>query len=478
MKPHQLFAFGLFVAAPLMLLLMIHPAEGVHVFGDVYLQFPSFKETFYPEMDTLRDDSLDLKYNMDNPETMKRRLDSLRNTRLQIHYPNGDPELLYDLFTSMSELGPGKKALHILHFGGSQIEGDRITEHLRAQLQEKFGGNGPGWLPAVPYVGSRSVSIEHSDNWKRYALYGAIDSTVQHNHFGGLGIYGRFSEPADSVNADTLSRQAWIHYKSRSGADSHVRSFNKFSLCYGFNSRPVKLSLYGGDQILHETLLQSTERTELFQYTLPHARRDIRLEFSGSDSPEVYGVSLTGSSGILISNISLRGQSGTHFWTQPSHQLRTMFGTSNVKLIILQFGANVVPYTTTDALIQEYCKRFGKNIEYLKKIIPGVSVIVIGPADMAMKKGTEWISYPMLEPLRDAMKETAFASGAAYWDPYEAMGGAGTIMQWVTVDPPLAVNDHVHFTIDGAKVIAQWFYDAFLNDYENYQEWKKAENDE
>jgi lysophospholipase L1-like esterase len=346
-------------------------------------------------------------------------------------------------------------------------------------MQERFGGKGPGWLPAVPFVGSRSVLIEHSDNWSRHALYGAIDTTVQHNHYGGLGIYARFSEPTDSlttdsITVDTLSKQAWIHYRSRGSADWHVKSFNKFTICYGYNTQPVKLRLLDGDQVLHETLLEPTDRTAIFQYKLPHARREIKLEFEGSDSPEVYGVSLEGTSGVLVSNISLRGQSGTHFWTQPSQQLKTMFGGSNVKLIILQFGANVVPYTTTDALVQEYCYRFGKNIEYLKRLIPGVSVIVIGPADMAMKQGTEWVSYPMLPALRDAMKDVVFTSGAAYWDPYEAMGGAGTIMQWVNANPPLAVNDHVHFTIDGAEKIAQWFYDAFIKDYDKYLEKKEC----
>jgi lysophospholipase L1-like esterase len=359
-----------------------------------------------------------------------------------------------------------------LHFGGSQIEGDRITEHLRALLQEKFGGQGPGWLPAVPYVGSRSFSIEYSDNWQRHALYGLVDSTIVHNHYGALGLYARFTEHADSLGNDTTTHHAWIGYGSRYGADARAKSFSRFTMFYGHNTQPFQFRLFGGEQLLCDTLLESSETTELFQFSSPQISRDIRLEFSGKDSPEVYGISLEGTSGVHVSNISLRGQSGTHFWTQPRQQLRTMFGASRVRLIILQFGANAVPYSDTEDLILEYADRFGKNIEYLKKCVPGVAVIVIGPADMAMKQGTEWVTYPMLTRMRDALKNSAFESGAAYWDPYEAMGGAGTIMQWVNADPSLAASDHVHFTAEGAEKIAQWFYEAFIKDYENYFKWK------
>ncbi len=473
-KPHQLLAFGLLVAAPLIFLLTIYPSNGLHVFGDFYLEFPSFSETFLPATDSLEVNVPGIR-GVDDADLLQHKRDSLQVLRMQIRYPDHDPSLFYDLFASLSELDSSGRSIHILHFGGSQIEGDRITEHLRADFQARFGGTGPGWLPAVPYVGSRSFLIEYSDNWKRHALYGLVDSTIQHNHFGALGIYAQFAEESDSVQTDTTTKEAWIEYKSRFGADEHVKTFKNIALFYGYNRDTVRLRLIGGKDTLAETLLSPTERTEAFTYQLRRPRRDIRLEFSGSVSPEIYGVSLKGSSGINVSNISMRGQSGTHFWTQPQQQLKEMFEASDVRLIILQYGANVVPYMDTEEEISEYAQRFGQNIEYLKRLIPGVSVIVIGPADMAEKQGTKWVSYLLLPQLRDVMKQTAFKAGAAYWDPYAAMGGAGKIMEWVNANPPLAASDHVHFTIDGAEVIARWFYDAFIQDYENYLEWRAGQ---
>jgi lysophospholipase L1-like esterase len=277
------------------------------------------------------------------------------------------------------------------------------------------------------------------------------------------------------MHVDTTTKQAWIQYASRYGADTHVKTFKDLTLFYGYSKDTFALRIVGGNDTLTEVALPPTEYTESFEYPLPRPRRTIRLEFSGKESPEIYGVSLKSTSGVVVSNISMRGQAGTHFWTQPEQQLKKMFSASDVQLIILQYGANVVPYMSTDYEVSGYAYRFGKNIEYLKKLIPGVAVIIIGPADMAQKQGVKWISYPILPRLRDAMKETAFSNGAAYWDPFEAMGGAGKMMEWVIADPPLAVNDHVHFTIDGAEIIARWFYDAFIRDYNNYLELKACE---
>jgi hypothetical protein len=239
-------------------------------------------------------------------------------------------------------------------------------------------------------------------------------------------------------------------------------------LFYGNSPHPVEIKLEGNDEILHIDTLPPSEKTAVFRYTLPRNRRELTLQFAGKESPEIYGVSLEGSSGVMVSNVSMRGQAGTHFWGQPAQQMRAMLGASDVRMIILQYGANAVPYADTQERIDEYCVRFGKNIEYLKRIAPDAEVLVIGPADMAMKQGTAWVTYPNLEQMRDAMKAAVLAAGAAYWDPYAAMGGAGTIQQWVLSEPPLAVVDHVHFTLDGAEIIAHWFYDAMIKDYEEY----------
>lgn len=104
----------------------------------------------------------------------------------------------------------------------------------------------------------------------------------------------------------------------------------------------------------------------------------------------------------------------------------------------------------------------------IKKIAPDVPVIVIGVADMSVQEGDHYVSYPNIEKVRDALKTASLESGVAYWDLYEAMGGKNSMPSWVFADPPLASSDFVHFNPEGAKIIANMFYNALMFEYNRY----------
>lgn len=492
MKLHELLLFGLCVAVPSFLLLILHPRDGITLFGEVTLQFPSFRETFTPGSDSLRQQVASI---IESSEVIKesdpaelRRLDSLRSVKfrdslrreqLKLHIPPTLDTALYPLFKKLDSINTLGAPLHIIHFGDSQIEGDRITDFFRFKMQTRFGGTGPGWLPAVPFVGSRSVSIENSENWQHYAMYGIRDSTIDHNIYGPLGIYGRFTPiPSDSLPVDTSINTATINYQSRGSAYQTAKQFERVRILYGNAPEPFHLKVLRGEQVIFEDTLKSTLSTQSVDIRLPSKSRSVSLEVRAAVSPDVYVVSLEGNKGILVDNVGLRGQSGTHFQSIPASQWVKTFENMETGLIILQFGGNTMPYVNDTTDIRNFTRRFGANIRHLRRFCKNCSVIVIGPADMARKESVEWETFPFLTEMRNMLKQTAFAEGAAYWDPCEAMGGEGAIQQWVLADPPLALADHIHFTIAGGELIAQWFYDALMREYEAYQQREKEKDAE
>ncbi|MBL4862157.1 MAG: hypothetical protein JKY09_03955, partial [Crocinitomicaceae bacterium] len=56
---------------------------------------------------------------------------------------------LHTFFQTLSSVAADKKKISILHYGDSQIEGDRMTSYIRQRIQDQFGGNGPGLIPAT-----------------------------------------------------------------------------------------------------------------------------------------------------------------------------------------------------------------------------------------------------------------------------------------------------------------------------------------
>jgi hypothetical protein len=492
-KLRQIVYFGLFLSLMGLGLFALHPSQGIPLPGGAQLYFPTLAEVFSPATDRERrgnlsailaeEDDIESEAYKKLSLTEKKRMDSIRATQvkdsirarhLSIRYPGGNKSILYSLFEALEKAASADHPIHILHYGDSQIEGDRMTSYIRHKLQERFGGRGPGWLPAVPLAYPQSIFVKHSDNWRRAHFYGLRDSTVVHRTYGHQAIFGRYCPyPIDSLPADTTTHTAWISYKSMRTSYSNTKSFRDFRMFYGKNTQPVSFQLWAKDSLVQEAVLPPGTNTRTLRYKFVHPVSEITLRFRGKDSPDIYGVSLDGHRGVQVNNIGMRGDAGTSFLALDGEPFHVAFAQFDIRLIIMQFGGNAVPYAKTEQGIKAYGQRFKRNIDYMKRLAPQAAIIVIGPSDMSMLDGTDWKTYPALPQVRDALKQAAYEAGAAYWDLYEAMGGKNSMTEWVNATPPLAIKDHAHFTDRGARKASQWFVNALIKDYLEYEQLKK-----
>jgi lysophospholipase L1-like esterase len=207
----------------------------------------------------------------------------------------------------------------------------------------------------------------------------------------------------------------------------------------------------------------------------------VRIVFQGSSSPDVYGVSLEGESGIVLDNIAMRGASGVIFSRLDRNSTSAMLRSEPVGLVLLQYGGNTVPYIKDEKHAQQYAARLARQIRLLKLWLPQASFVLIGPSDMSKKEGTDYVTYDAVPWVRDALKNMSMKEEIGFWDIYGAMGGRNSMPQWVNADPPLAGADHIHFTPKGAKQIAEWLFTAFdevINPKEEMNEEMKSAEDE
>lgn len=490
MRPAHIVLFGTAVLLVSLLIQFIHPANGIKITKNFRLYFPSVQDIFSPQNhedkariqailmeEILADSGSAQEQNQYDSTRMAFVRDSIRSAQLAIYYPGNDKSLLYRFFRALDQSKHAKRPIHIVHYGDSQIEGDRITSYLRYRLQKQFGGSGPGWLPVAPLAYPRSMILSHSDNWKSYHFYNRGDSLVSHRMFGHLGIFSRFVPyPADSAAKDSLTQTAWVSYKASSRSYANTRLFKDVRIFYGNNAQPVKFELVYKDSVMMDITLPPGTIPQVVRYTFNEHVNQVTFQFSGPDSPDVYGVSLDGTQGVMVHNVALRGDSGANFTSLEIESFKIAFGEFNIPLFVLQFGGNAVPYATTENRIKAYASNFRRNIQLLKRLEPESSVIVIGPSDMSVLEGTNWITYPQLPSLRDALKNATLEAGAAYWDLYEAMGGQGSMKEWVNTDPPLAIKDYAHFTDKGALKVSQWFTEALLKDYQEYKQRKESDS--
>jgi lysophospholipase L1-like esterase len=407
-----------------------------------------------------------------NPKALKKKRkkqaktaknDSVRSLIQALEFPPNEDTLLNSFFRNLKNIRDNDKLIRILHYGDSQIEGDRITSYFRNQMQKEFGGGGVGLLPIKP-VNSASLSYasQISDNWMRYSVQSKkkFDGDVQ---FGPLGNFFRFSNLEDTLNEEA---EAWILLEHPNSANIKASKFNRVKVLMTGNRTPVFVELKKGDDILDADFYPSSKNLKIINYKVDTGSRNLLITLRGNDSPNVFGVSLDCDKGIAIDNIPLRGSSGLEFtriYKDPYHQI---LKTLNVKLIILQFGVNAV--ISMSKSVDRFEKSFLKQLKVLRESHPEIPVIVVGVSDISENTGDGYVTHEGVEKIRDAQRRAAFATNCVFWDLYKGMGGKNSMPGWVFAEPALAQKDFTHLNALGARIIGEMFYRSLMNEYEKY----------
>ncbi|MDR2806421.1 MAG: hypothetical protein LBB85_12470 [Dysgonamonadaceae bacterium] len=375
----------------------------------------------------------------------------------RISMPNEDWNYLNDFFAGLDSCRTRQEIVHILHYGDSQIESDRITGGIRRRLQDRFGGEGPGLLPAVQPLPSVSVGQSASENINRYIVSGMHQNRASHKRYGVLGQVGEMSgESSMSVIA-----------RNWKNTDENVRKFQTIRLFVGRDKNFKARLTSSGKEIVKETVTGVASPVKVYTWQLPEPVNKFSLRLSGSG--EIYGVAVDGTSGVAVDNVPFRGSSGTFFSTLDSAVMASMFKELNARLILLEFGGNMMPAIRSNKAIQAYQNNLSEQIVYLRKVCPEAKILLIGPADMSTKVNGKLCTYPFLEPMIEAMKVAAVSNGAAFWNMYEVMGGNNSMMEWVKHSPALAAPDYIHFTVKGADRMAALFCETLMVYYDYYR---------
>lgn len=378
-----------------------------------------------------------------------------------IQFPVADSLGMAKLAQALRQVRTGG-VLRILHFGDSQIEGDRITGDIRDALQALYGGEGPGIQPLVPFVPMAAVAHTSEGTWTRMVSFGRANDKSPTNRYGPRGISHRYAAKA------TTGPEAKVRFSPRSYGYPRARRSRSFALLHGPSRGPVEIKWYANDTLWKIDYLDSNARGGALHAMATHPIKSLSLEFRGL-SPDWYGMTLDGISGVRVDNIAMRGADGLSFTRMDRGHFMASLQLEPVGLVMLQFGGNAVPYFKSKEAVQRYGEAFRRQIRLFQEALPGANILVVGPSDMAVKDGLNWVSYPFVEEVRNALKAAAFAEGAAFFDVMELMGGPGGMVDWVNQNPPLAGPDHIHFTPRGAKKVAKAMVQSIQEELQRHE---------
>jgi len=492
MKPLRTFIFFIAVLVLLLLVSLLFPEQGVGIGGDHTLTFMSLSELnredssanrlaleLLLEGSTVTDDpesepepepepepeaDIDASVAVED-EALKTRVIPVNTDRLKkvvhrIEFADAGSSMLHPFLRSLEDIASGKKPSgRILHFGDSQIENDRMTALIRYRMQRHFGGTGTGLVPAIPlYSGSLSYRQEESGDWLRYTYFGKRDSSIVHKSYGIMGAF---------ASVPTAEDESWpmLYYRfntsRRGGKVQRVRVFMHSYV----DGASVAFRV---DEGISDTLRGLPDGFSVADFQYTEELKEVGIHFDLPEGGRIYGISFESEGGVHVDNIAMRGGSGLIFTSMNQASQQSMLDELSPGLILLQYGGNVVPYMSPSY----YRRGFKKQLNLFRELCPGVPVLVIGPADMAVREEGHFNTYPGLEGIRDALRDAALESGYGFWDLYEAMGGHNSMASFVEADPPLASTDYVHFTNLGVNLVAEMFYNALMLEYTEFESQK------
>lgn len=380
----------------------------------------------------------------------------------RIVYPAGDPGFpvrLRALFEGES--------CRILHYGDSQLEGDRISGYLRQRLQAIFGGSGPGFIPIKQVYEQMAAHVTVSDNWERLAAFDPTQEPVSDKNYGLYASLSRFTGRAtmtsdSSANDGAAAESTFIRINPSYRSYPALRRFNTIGLHYGNADAPVKVTVSSGDSVVNETLLIADGMYHCLEIRTGGTPEELRFIFEGVPSPDFYGLTLDGGKGISLDNIAMRGASGTVFSRLNPAGFKAMAGRLNPQILIFQYGGNTVPYMNDSTAIDDYTRYLAGNIRWVKRQIPDAMILFIGPGDMSTMVNGNMVTYPLLPYLDVKLREICSNNGWAYWSMFRAMGGENAMPAWV--DQGLAATDYTHFSPKGSRLIAELFFTSLYLD--------------
>lgn len=360
---------------------------------------------------------------------------------LQAKVPiSGNTSQLKSFATALK--GSKSGMVRIAYFGDSAIEGDNICADFREALQDKFGGQGVGFVAITTqdkaYRGT--TKLDFSSNWESQLV-------INGNPKRGAGISGGVFIPKSG---------SWVKYET-TWKYKTVRAFDKVRVFYTEGSGNFDYEFDKGGQLSAPFRTGSGLQVTDITYK---GSKSFKLTANKDNQAALYGVSLESANGVYVDNFPLRGDDGNALKRIPKANLTSFNKLLGYDLVILSFGLNSVDKVKNTA---SYEKEFTEVVNHIKSAMPGVPILIVGVGDKGKKVGSSFETNANVLKLVEVQKNVATKTGVAFWDLFAAMGGKGSMEKWAK--DKLTTADMTHLSAEGYKKVAKLLFDALMDYY-------------
>ena len=356
------------------------------------------------------------------------------------------------LFTRLDDLDAGRRrAVRILHLGDSHIAADYITRVIRERLQQRFGRAGRGFVMVDQRVeyGGRRVDRR---NWKRTRMVDA----------DGAGMPFGFS----GIALESLRPKAEMSF-ALAPEDDEV------GLYYHATPKGPKMEVFAEEESLGEANGRSepaksvVARFEIPEHALGRASPPTRLwVVADGAGAKVFGLSFESlQPGVLYDALGPVGADARTWRELDQGSMRAHIEAAAPDLLVLMVGGNDgLAVRKGQRTLADVRRDHEVLIASLKAAAPDADCLLWAPMDAGERVGGKVVSKQYIREIRDLQQQVAETAGCAFWDVWEAMGGADSFGRWLAV-PGVMNEDLVHPRAKGGDLLGHLFVAAFLEAY-------------
>lgn len=348
------------------------------------------------------------------------------------------------------KLGSADRAVRIAFLGDSYCEGDILTADLREQLQSLYGGRGVGFIPFSPIDEWRKTATIRSSGWQTYnAIFTkSIDRSL-------LWLNNQYYFPTREAKFSLAFTQA----------KNHIDSVSRLSLLFR-NEGDSRLLLRVNSEATQKQTLQPSKSLQLLHIDRPAITR-FDLSFEQAEQFVGIGLFANDTTGVYVDNYSLRSANGNRqAWVDPALAADVQHHYP-VDLIILQYGLNVA--YVGEKQYTSYRQRMVETIRHLQRILPEADILLLSVGDRSTRIDGRMQTMDGIQAMVEAQRDIAQQANIAFWNLFDAMGGAGSMVQFVESPHPMAAKDYTHINYAGGKQIAIALTNALIQEKRRHE---------
>ena len=338
---------------------------------------------------------------------------------------------------------PENMSLHILQYGDSHTASDDWANQMRQDFQAKFGAGGPGYtLPGHPFLGYRRFDSKgaNSRGWNTGGIVTRKDDGVD----GLAGISLTSQSAGETVTLSVECEQLELHYLRQPGGGQ---------LEFSVDGAPTKTIDTDGQ-----------DGPGVYAYAASPGPHQYTLRTLSSAPVRLFGWVAQNRAGVTYETLGINGAHANLILEWNQAVLAPELMSRDPALIVLAYGTNEALSRSWTA--EGYRAALTEVIQRLRAAVPVASILLIGPPDCEYRTRGRRLPFPHLDQVIEVQRDVAQANGCAFWDWRAAMGGPGSVRQWVQAG--LGQGDYTHLTGAGYRTAGDMLFEEIMQQYNRF----------